>query len=150
MKKTLYIAYGSNLNKDQMLRRCPNSEFVGEGTLPHYKLEFRRVLTITVCPGSSVPVAVWKISTEDRAKLDLYEDWPRCYRRENLHVDFSDGTGCSAMAYVMTGGYLAPPSASYYKIVADGFRDCGLDEAALKQALKESCGKTAHPVRMGG
>lgn len=150
MKKTLYIAYGSNLNKEQMSRRCPNSEFVGAATLPHYKLEFRRVLTITVCPGASVPVAVWKISRDDLANLDLYEGWPHCYRRESLHVNFADGTGCSAMAYVMNGGYLALPSDSYYRIVADGFRDCGLDEAVLKQALKESCGKTANPVRMGG
>ena len=150
MKKTLYIAYGSNLNKEQMQYRCPDSKFVGVGMIPHYRLEFRRVLTVIPCPGSSVPVAIWKITVEDRAKLDLYEGWPHCYRRESLHVNFSDGTCCSAMAYVMNGGYLAPPSASYYKIVADGFRDCGLDEAALKQALKESSGKTANPVRMGG
>ena len=149
MKKTLYIAYGSNLNKEQMSRRCPNSEFVGAATLPHYKLEFRRVLTITVCPGASVPVAVWKISRDDLANLDLYEGWPHCYRRESLHVNFADGTGCSAMAYVMNGGYLALPSDSYYRIVADGFRDCGLDEAVLKQALMESRGKMAHLERRG-
>ena len=150
MKKQLYIAYGSNLNKEQMQYRCPDAKLTGIGVLPNYRLEFRRVLTVVPCPGSSVPVAVWEISAQDKKNLDLYEGYPRCYRRENLHVNFSDGTGCSAMAYVMTGGYLAPPSDSYYKIVADGFRDCGLDEAALKQALKESYGKTANPVRRGG
>lgn len=150
MRKRLYIAYGSNLNKEQMQYRCPDSEFVEVGTIPHYRLEFRRVLTVVPSPGSSVPVAVWEISPSDEAHLDIYEGFPCAYSKQRLHVDFSDGTGCSAMAYVMNGGYLAPPSASYYKIVADGFRDCGLDEAALKQALKESCGKTANPVRMGG
>lgn len=149
MRKKLYIAYGSNLNRKQMEYRCPDAKLAGIGQLPNYRLEFRRVLTVVPSPGSSVPVAVWKISTSDEAHLDVYEGYPSCYGKESLHVDFSDGTGCSAMAYVMTGGYLAPPSASYYKIVADGFRDCGLDEAALKQALKESCGKTANPVRRG-
>lgn len=150
MRKKLYIAYGSNLNRKQMEHRCPDAKLAGVGKLPNYRLEFRRVLTVVPSPGSSVPVAVWKISASDEANLDVYEGYPKCYRKENLRVVFPDGTGCSAMAYVMTGGYLAPPSAFYYKIVADGFRDCGLDEAALKQALKESCGKTVNPVRRDG
>ena len=29
----LYVAYGSNLNKEQMKDRCPGAEFVGTGTL---------------------------------------------------------------------------------------------------------------------
>jgi len=149
MKKQLYIAYGSNLNKEQMQYRCPDAKLTGIGVLPNYRLEFRRVLTVTPCPGSSVPVAVWQISAQDRKNLDLYEGYPRCYRRENLHVNFSDGTGCSAMAYVMNGGYLAPPSASYFDIVAQGFRDCGLDERVLQQALKESRGTMAHLKRRG-
>lgn len=144
MKKKLYIAYGSNLNKEQMNYRCPDSEFVGVGTIPHYRLEFRHVLTIVSCPGSSVPVAVWNISAKDESKLDLFEAAPRLYRQEQLHVNFADGTGCSGMAYVMNGGYLAPPSTSYYDIVARGFRDCGLDESILRQALKESRVKMAH------
>lgn len=149
MKKQLYIAYGSNLNKEQMQYRCPDAKLAGIGVLPNYRLEFRRVLTVTPCPGSSVPVAVWEISAQDRAKLDLYEGWPHCYRRESLHVNFADGTGCSAMAYVMNGGYLASPSASYYRIVADGFRDCGLDERVLQKALKESQSKMARLERRG-
>ncbi len=143
MKKQLYIAYGSNLNKEQMQYRCPDAKLAGIGALPNYRLEFRRVLTVVPCPGSSVPVAVWEISAHDRENLDLYEGYPRCYRTESLHVNFSDGTSCSAMVYIMNGGYLMPPSPSYYKTVADGFRDCGLDERVLQKALMESQSKMA-------
>ena len=149
MKKTFYIAYGSNLNKEQMQYRCPDSEFVGTGQLRSYKLQFRRVLTVVPCPGSSVPVAVWKISASDEANLDVYEGFPCAYSKQRLHIDFSDGTGCSAMAYVMNGGYLAPPSGSYYDIVARGFRDCNLDQRVLQKALMESRGTMAHLERRG-
>lgn len=149
MKKKLYIAYGSNLNKEQMLRRCPNAKFVGIGKLENYSLEFRRVLTVIPTPGLNVPVAVWEISPSDEAHLDIYEAFPYTYSKQSLHVNFADGTGCSAMAYIMNGGYLAPPSASYFDIVAQGFRDCGLDERALQQALMESRGKIAHLERRG-
>ena len=41
-EKTLYFAYGSNLNLDQMARRCPDAEPVGRVRLDGYRLAFRR------------------------------------------------------------------------------------------------------------
>ena len=48
----LYVAYGSNLNKEQMKDRCPGAEFVGR--IPsrrscHYRTEGR-----IVCSGRYV------------------------------------------------------------------------------------------------
>ena len=36
----LYLAYGSNMNADQMKNRCPNSEAINWGYLDGYKLVF--------------------------------------------------------------------------------------------------------------
>ena len=44
--KRLYIAYGSNINLEQMAFRCPNSKIVGTRMIPGYELEFRGVATI--------------------------------------------------------------------------------------------------------
>ena len=44
--KRLYIAYGSNINLEQMAFRCPNSKVVGTRMIPDYELEFRGVATI--------------------------------------------------------------------------------------------------------
>ena len=44
--KRLYIAYGSNINLEQMANRCPNSKVVGKEMLKGYELEFRGVATI--------------------------------------------------------------------------------------------------------
>lgn len=37
----LYVAYGSNLNKDQMQWRCPRAKFVGTGVIEDYELQFK-------------------------------------------------------------------------------------------------------------
>ena len=74
----LYVAYGSNLNKNQMRGRCPESEFVGTGVVENYELQFKGSLhgahaTIAPKEGSSVPVGVWKIQKRDESRLYLYE-----------------------------------------------------------------------------
>lgn len=37
-KTKLYIAYGSNLNLEQMRRRCPTAELVGKTVLRGWRL----------------------------------------------------------------------------------------------------------------
>ena len=39
--KQLYIAYGSNINLEQMAYRCPHSKVVGTSEIKDYELEFR-------------------------------------------------------------------------------------------------------------
>ena len=41
-KSRFYIAYGSNLNLQQMKHRCPTAEVVGTAVLRNWKLWFRR------------------------------------------------------------------------------------------------------------
>lgn len=136
MTKKLYIAYGSNMNQQQMKNRCPDAEIVGVAELPNYQLQFRRVLTVVPCPGSSVPVAVWHISSKDEENLDVYEGYPSFYRKEQLSIPFSDGSAHSGMIYLMNGGCIAPPSVHYFNIVEQGYRDFDLNITPLKEALQ--------------
>lgn len=69
----MYVAYGSNLNLNQMARRCPNAKVVGIGSLKNYQLTFRRVATIEPVDGAVTPVGVWEISPKDERNLDIYE-----------------------------------------------------------------------------
>lgn len=41
MEETLYFAYGSNINLEQMEHRCPDAQLVGPVTLQNYELQFR-------------------------------------------------------------------------------------------------------------
>ena len=57
--RRLYIAYGSNINLEQMAYRCPNSKVVGKEMLKGYELEFRGVATIVPKENAEVPVLIW-------------------------------------------------------------------------------------------
>ncbi len=40
-KRKKYIAYGSNLNLEQMARRCPTAKVIGAGEIRDHELLFR-------------------------------------------------------------------------------------------------------------
>ena len=80
--KRLYIAYGSNINLEQMAHRCPNSKVVSKEMMQGYELEFRGVATIVPKEKSEVPVLIWEIDGRDEHSLDRYEGFPNLYRKE--------------------------------------------------------------------
>ena len=63
MENTLYFAYGSNINLDQMAYRCPDASVVGPVTLENYELLFRRGGFATLAPteGETVTGLLWSI-----------------------------------------------------------------------------------------
>ena len=75
-KRKKYIAYGSNLNLEQMARRCPTAKVIGAGEIRDHELLFRgyresAVATVEPKKGASVPVLIWEIGPEDERNLDL-------------------------------------------------------------------------------
>ena len=68
--KKLYIAYGSNMNIEQMAMRCPKATPLGKYILEDYKLEFRGVANIIECKGARTPVAIWSITESCERSLD--------------------------------------------------------------------------------
>ena len=85
--RRLYIAYGSNINLEQMAYRCPNSKIVSKEMLKGYELEFRGVATIVPNDKSEVPVLIWEIDGRDEHSLDKYEGFPNYYRKELFEID---------------------------------------------------------------
>lgn len=138
-KKTLYIAYGSNLNIRQMSFRCPDAEAIGTGSISDYRLTFKALganafATIEPCAGESVPVAVWAVSRRDEAALDRYEGVPKHYTREVMDV-LMDGKAVSGLVYVMNPSAVPLlPSQGYFDCVLSGYRSFGLDEQKLYDA----------------
>lgn len=143
MSKRLYVAYGSNLNIQQMKNRCPTAKLYGTGTLEGYELQFKGYPTsafATIAPkaGSSVPVAVWDIQPRDEKSLDRYEGYPSHYFKEDVTVNLGNEE-VSAMVYIMNQKMrFGLPSTGYYNTVLTGYNDCGLDTTALETALKNS------------
>ena len=56
--RRLYIAYGSNINLEQMANRCPNSKVIGKEMLKGYELEFRGVATIVPKENAEVVLSI--------------------------------------------------------------------------------------------
>lgn len=142
MKRKYYIAYGSNLDVDQMLRRCPDAITIGSSTIDRYKLVFRGnsgsgVATIEPSERDSVPVGIWSISPSDEDALDWYEGFPRLYVKQ-LFTLLVRGKVVKAMAYIMTPGHeIAQPSSLYLNTILDGYKDFGFDPAPLLAAAAE-------------
>lgn len=137
MDKTLYMAYGSNLNLEQMAHRCPTAKPVGTAMLKDWQLTFRRVATIEQQQGAETPVGIWEITERDEQALDIYEGYPRLYRKEYLPVELNGKTE-KVMVYIMNSGYPEMPTEYYYNTIAVGYRDVGLDLVHLRKAIVDT------------
>lgn len=138
MKEKLYVAYGSNINLEQMAFRCPNSEVVGTAMLQGYELQFKRVATVEKKEDAQTPVLIWKLPKEDENALDRFEGFPSLYRKEQVSLEV-DGQEQKAMVYIMNGDRtLAEPSMGYYDCIQQGYVGNGLDLSYLERALEQS------------
>ena len=144
MSETLYFAYGSNINLNQMAVRCPDAKVVEPAVLEDYELLFRGngssfgVATIVPKEGSQVQGLLWKITPYYEMSLDIYEGYPRLYEKQTITLRTKSGKQVQAMVYVMTHEkerLPTTPTRSYYTSIQEGFRQNGLPEQALKDAL---------------
>lgn len=77
----LYFAYGSNMDPQQMARRCPGSRSLGKALLPGYRLTFTwdsvrwggGVGHVVADPASEVWGVLWDLTQEHLDALDVYE-----------------------------------------------------------------------------
>jgi hypothetical protein len=140
----LYFAYGSNLHLGQMSRRCPDAEPLGPLIMPDTQLVFRGVADVIRKDGAQCPGGIWRITKRCEAALDRYEgfnpDRPDSgmYRKEFVQVDGLPDGETEIMLYAMNSVGIYPPSEGYYDCIVQGYRDFGLDDAALRMALKHS------------
>lgn len=133
----LYVAYGSNLNKQQMRHRCPSAKPVYTGYLNNWELIYRgsktgSYATIRRKKGYRVPVVVWGIQHSDERNLDIYEGYPRFYSKQNVYVTISDDSHIKAMVYIMfKGAKPGQPSERYIDTIYQGFLHINLVRSGL-------------------
>ena len=148
-KKRLYIAYGSNLNVEQMWARCPHATILGTAKLKDWRLLFRgsktgAYLTIEPSKGETVPVGIWEVTEGDEAALDLYEGFPTFYYKKEIRLQCREmRTGrhrtVTAFAYLMREDRpVGLPSPYYVDVCREGYRAFDFDEAALEKALLDT------------
>ena len=149
MEKRYYIAYGSNLNVRQMMRRCPEARIIGTGTLEGWELLFKgsktgSYLTIEQNPDGSVPVAVWEVSERDERNLDLYEGYPNFYYKKEMILPVKGiRTGKirkrRVFVYIMhEDRQIGLPTGSYIHTCAEGYDNFDFDIDILQNAIEKT------------
>ena len=133
----IYFAYGSNLNRFQMKRRCKDSVFLKKFELKGYSLNFRsryRAADIEKKRNSIVPGALYQISKSDEKKLDVYEDFPILYKK--MYFNYYNK---KVMAYIMNKKtQFRYPTEKYLNVIKQGYKDCKLDNKYLIKALRSN------------
>lgn len=139
----LYVAYGSNLNLEQMAQRCPTARIYGVGVLNNWELVYRGSktnshATIERRQNSTVPVLLWEIRPADEYRLDIYEGFPSYYFKQNVMVETSSGRR-KAMVYIMDKRQRpGAPSDRYIETIRQGYIDNGLDMRIFEDSLEKN------------
>jgi hypothetical protein len=135
----LYVAYGSNMNRRQMARRCPKARPLGPIRLEGWRLVMKRVANIEPDAQAVTPAALWEITRACERALDAYEGFPHLYVKERIAVALPNGKRAKPMAYVMNGPRqrdYGPASDGYLAAIADGYRDFGFDDLSPLRAAQ--------------
>ena len=139
--RKLYVAYGSNLDKEQMKYRCPGAHPLQSGYLKNWQLIYRGSRTgayasIRYKKGYQVPVGIWEITTSNEKSLDFYEGYPVFYQKKNINVYLEDGSQLKAMVYIMRSNSVPGiPSTRYISTICRGYADFQLNEDYLIASL---------------
>lgn len=142
----LIFAYGSNLDFDQMLRRCPSTYVRGAAVLIDYRLAFvgysakwkGAVATVIPDPGKLVAGMIYRVSSGDLKKLDGFEGAPQRYERKPFFVlVLGTEVQIEAEAYTLNRPF-GQPSPEYLSAIRRGFREWGFDLKLVKNALRYS------------
>lgn len=147
--KQLYFAYGSNMNLNQMKKRCPKAKVVSAVTLPDYALAFNGktsgwgVATIKPEKKSVVNGLLWEITAVCEKSLDIYEGYPTLYGKHTVTIYDAEGNPYEAMVYIMTAEHnaVAWPSQQYVNGIYDGYVQNGIPADTLKTAVADTYAK---------
>lgn len=142
----LYAAYGTNLDPEQMRRRCPHSPSRTSGWLEGWRLTFGgedvgwegALPTIVEEPGSHVYVMLYDVLDLDEKVLDEWESYPLLREKIRLRVSTLDG---NLLAWVHTlrayeGGL---PSCRHLGLIAEAAQVAGAPQDYLDDLRSRPC-----------
>jgi cation transport regulator ChaC len=138
---TLHFAYGSNMSRALMRRRCPEARAHGPARLDGWRFVIMRegYASIVPEPGATVHGVVWSLTPRDLAALNAYESLHRrLYVRRVLPV-VTDGRRRSALVYVAPGRVPGRPQPGYQELVVAAAREWNLPEGYVQSLSRLIC-----------
>ena len=143
----LYAAYGSNMDPEQMLERCPHSPAAGTGWLNGWRLTFGgeelgwdgALPTVVPDVDSQVFVALYEVAPHDRPVLDNWEGADTgLYNKIRLRVETLDGD-VLAWVYILDGFEGGLPSARSIGLIADAAQAAGAPDEYVADLRARPC-----------
>jgi gamma-glutamylcyclotransferase (GGCT)/AIG2-like uncharacterized protein YtfP len=125
---TLHFAYGSNMSRALMGRRCPGARALGPARLDGWRFTImgEGYASIMPAPGAAVHGVVWRLSPRDLAALNAYESLHRgLYVRRVLPV-MVGARRRAALVYVAPGRAPGRPQPGYQELLVAAAREWGL------------------------
>ena len=143
----LYAAYGSNMDPEQMLERCPHSPAAGTGWLDGWRLTFGgeelgwdgALAMVVPDPDSQVFVALYEVSPQDHQTLDYWEGAEEgLYDKIKLRISTLEGD-VLAWIYVLDGYEGGLPSARYLGLIAEAAEAAGAPAEYVAELRERPC-----------
>ncbi len=137
---TLYFAYGSNMNRAAMARRCPGARALGPALLERHKFFVGIDGWGSVRPsaGEAVHGVLWRLTPRDIAALHAYELLHQgLYDVRQLPVRVS-GKRVRAMIYLLRRRAPGKPKPGYVEMIAAAARGWKLPERYIRSVERLS------------
>ena len=133
-----YFGYGSNLSKEQMAIRCPESKYYASGTLSGYSwlINTRGYASIKPSDSDFVLGEIFTLSQQDVDYLDIYESVEEgMYLKSNLSVKTSKGT-IDCLVYIASDSTPGIPQDEYIERINLGIKSANLPDDYVQKAIR--------------
>jgi len=137
---TLYFAYGSNMNRAAMQRRCPGARAIGPAVLDNFRffIGIDGWGSVKLKPGATVHGVLWRLSPRDIAALHAYELLHKgLYEVRHLPVRLGPRR-VTAMIYLLRRRSVGRPKPGYVEMIASAARAWKLPERYIRSVERWS------------
>ena len=133
-----YFGYGSNLSKEQMAIRCPDSNYVSSGKLLGYSwlINTRGYASIKPSKDDIVLGEIFSLSQKDVDYLDIYENVDDgMYIKSTLSIETSSGP-IDCLVYIASDNNLGSPQEEYIHRINSGIKSANLPADYVQKSIR--------------
>ena len=133
-----YFGYGSNLSKDQMAVRCPDSSYFMSGNLSEHSwfINNRGYASIKPDQNDFVLGEIFTLSDKDIELLDIYESVAESmYEKFIMSVKSPSGL-VDCLVYIATDKDIGLPQAEYIERINAGIKSANLPSDYVQKSIR--------------
>lgn len=136
--RSYYFAYGSNLSKEQMFSRCPESDYLMPGKLLDYSWLITKRGYASVKPSTEDLVLgeIFCLNQQDIEYLDVFESVGEgMYDKEIISIQTEDGV-LDCLVYIATDQRQGKPQTEYIARINAGIKSANLPHDYVNKYIR--------------